>query len=243
MKSVRLPGSLACLLWASACAGRAPLVPAATRVEWAEAVPAGYEPLGSVRADCARRAHDGALSGTPASSLLCSRAELERALIERARKRGGTVLAAERCRQHGKKLACAAVVARPGEAGGPARGRGDPMVVDEDALALSASVAGRILIDLEPVGPRLERRARGAAEVSEFRLLPLGHRELGLLRAHCQAGDCDEAQAHAGLRAAAGGLGATALVGVRCFALAGEESCVATLAATERDPETDPRAR
>ena len=79
--------------------------------------------------------------------------------------------------------------------------------------------------------------------MAEFALLPAGHVELGVLRAHCAMGECDAEQAHAGLRMAAGGLGAAALVGVRCFALDGEESCVATLAATESDPETDPSAR
>jgi len=86
------------------------------------------------------------------------------------------------------------------------------------------------------------RRPREGAEVQEFALLPVGHVELGLMRARCAPERCDADQARAGLRAAAGGLGVPSLVGVRCATLDAELSCVATLAATERDPETDPRA-
>jgi hypothetical protein len=70
----------------------------------------------------------------------------------------------------------------------------------------------------------------------------VGRLELGTLRARCKVDDCDADQAREGLRVAAGGLGASDLVGVRCFALDGDVQCVATLAATERDPEADPLA-
>jgi hypothetical protein len=104
-------------------------------------------------------------------------------------------------------------------------------------------VASRIAIDLEPAVAGFRRSRRPGAEVAEFPLLPVGHVELGLMRARCDEGACDAEQARAGLRAAAGGLGVSDLVGVRCAALDGELSCLATLAASESDPETEPRAR
>jgi hypothetical protein len=63
------------------------------------------------------------------------------------------------------------------------------------------------------------------------------------MRAHCAPSDCDVDQARAGLRLAAGALGASELVGVRCISFDGERTCIATLGVTERDANTDPRAR
>jgi hypothetical protein len=240
MESMRWLGAVAGVLASSACGGSVPLRTTPPMVEWSEAVPAGYEALGTVRADCGHRPTGGALHGAPTINLVCGRAVLERELSEQAQSRGGTVLAAERC--HGRssgKLACAAVAARPAASAAPAR-RSDGSAADE---ALPATVARRILIDVEPNGPRNQRRSRGGSEVGEFPLLPVGHVERGVMRAHCQQGECDTEQARAGLRAAAGSLGVSDLIAVRCFAFEGEQTCVATLAESERDPETDPRAR
>jgi hypothetical protein len=185
----------------------------------------------------------GAFHDAPAMSLICDRALLERALMEKAARRGGTLLALTRCGASASgALACSAVVARP-EHGGPPPSATNARSADSDSDALSAVVASQIAIDLEPVVPRFARRARSGAEVQERASLPVGDVELGVLRARCDLDACSAEQARAGLRAAAGALGVPDLVGVRCTPFDGERTCVAALAATERDPATDPAAR
>jgi len=63
------------------------------------------------------------------------------------------------------------------------------------------------------------------------------------LRARCDEAECESADLRIALRVAAGGLGVSDLVDVSCATLDGERECLATLAASELDPETDPRAR
>lgn len=225
----------------AACAG-APSVVAPRPVARSEVVPAGYVSLGRVTAECRQEQTWESFRGVPATHLFCERAALERALEEQAVRRGGTVLAALSCQQgaSGNRW-CTATLARPGSGVVlPAPVAPPPAPTDSDAL--SPDVARRIAIDLAPAVGAFARGARPGAEVQEFASLPVGHVELGLMRARCATDGCDAEQARAGLRAAAGGLGVSSLVGVRCAALEAELTCVATLAATERDPETDPRA-
>ncbi len=233
MKRVVLP----LVLSLSGCAGSAPPSGASSAVERSEELPVGYEALGGVSAKCRKRPAFGELRGTAATSLACSRAELERALRERAAAKGGTLVAAQRCRQSAETLTCVGEAARP-MAGARTQTHGA-----DELVSLPVSVAERISIDLEPSVPRFSRRPRPSADVTEYRLLPVGHVELGTLRASCAADECSADQAREGLRVAAGGLGASALVGASCFVLDGERACAGILAAFELDPETDPRAR
>lgn len=238
---MRHASALAGLLLALGCAGaRAPRPPGSV-VQFSEALPVGYESLGTVHADCRVLARDRVVMGAPVTSLACRQSELERALVEQANARGGTVLARERCYRASAHLACSALVAGPLE--GAVKPAKSAFFGANDDEGLPATVARHVLIDVEPRGARFERRARAAGAVTEFVGLPVGHVELGVMRAHCDESACDDAQARAGLRLAAGGLGVSDLVGVRCFALEGERACVATLAESERDPETDPSAR
>lgn len=228
-------------LGASACAGPA-RAPTAGAIEWSEAVPAGYDSLGVASAECGSRPASGReFSGVPVTSFACGRAELERALLEQARARGGTVVARERCRETATRRSCTAVIARPAAGGTPGVSSGAELA--RESPELPVAVASRILVDLEPTDGPIRRRVRQPDDVAEFASLPVGHVRLGWMRAHCAAGDCDAEQARVGLRTAAGGLGVSALVGVRCFVLQGEQSCVALLAVSERDPEADASAR
>jgi hypothetical protein len=173
----------------------------------------------------------------PATSFACSRELLERVLESQARAKGATVLARLRCARAGDSgIRCSATLARPQE---PVITVGGPGPEPSDVGVVSSAVA----IDLEPSVKSFARRSRTADDVTEFASLPVGNVELGTLRARCAAGDCDPEQVRGGLRAAAGGLGASGLVGVRCFVLERINACVATLVATERDPETDLAAR
>jgi hypothetical protein len=196
-----------------------------------------------VRAACRPTEHWQKLSDVPARSLFCGPDVLDRALAEQARERGATLLAARRCGEYESgTLFCTAVAARACAEHGSAPAA-PTSVVATDSDELSAELGARVAIDLDPSVPAFARRARTGADVHESALLPVGQIELGVMRARCSVKTCDADQTRAALRAAAGGLGVSELVGTRCFAYAKEMSCVATLAATERDPETDPDAR
>jgi hypothetical protein len=232
-------------LWIGAvalgCAGNPPPRAPHAAVERSEKLPADYAALGTAHAECRRRPRASAFTGVPATSFACNRAELERALMEQANALGGSALAGEHCRPLGKSgLECSAEIGRPDRAQPSAVAAGEAYGVDDD---LSATVAARIRVDVEPLVARFDRSPRRPADVSEFVSLPVGHIELGVMRARCSSSDCDADETHAGLRLAAGGLGVSDLVGVRCFELGGERTCIATLGQTELDPETDARAR
>ncbi len=235
MRDVRALGGLLVVLGcASAPSPRAP----GSAVEFGEVLPSGFESLGRVHAECRVVPRDRKLEGVPVTSLACRRSELERALVEQANARGGSLLADARCRKSGARLACTALVARPANGALTTSRASAP---EDDGLP--ATVASHVFIDLEAHTARFERGARSASAVTEFAALPVGHVELGVMRARCDERACDDGQARAGLRLAAGGLGVSDLAGVRCFALDGERSCVGTLGVSERDPDTDASAR
>jgi len=207
-----------------------------------ETVPAGYVAVGFTEARCKPSQKWKSLSGVPATSLFCDRAALKRGLEEQARSRGGTVLAGEHCAaEDDGSLACYATAARP-KSGAVLREPASRGELGSDSDALSFKAADSVRIDLSPLVSEYARSPRPGAEVAEYALLPVGQVTLGVIRARCEPEKCDPEQAQAALRAAAGGLGVPSLVGVRCFELDAERTCVATLATTERDPETDPRA-
>jgi hypothetical protein len=222
------------------CGGTTPARVAAP-IERSEVVPLGYTSLGVARAECRPEREWGPLRGARATSLYCGRAELDRALDEQASRRGGTLLAHRRCQATTSGVTCSATIARPEHPAPPAPAIETPFGLDSDAL--SPEAARQIAIDLEPSVARFARASRDGERVQELAFLPVGQVELGTMRARCSVKACDAEQTRAGLRAAAGGLGVPGLVGVRCVALDGEHSCVATLAASERDPEMDAAAR
>jgi len=233
-------GALWAALAALGCTSVAPRPPHAP-LERSETLPAGYDSLGVVSAACRVQPRKRSFRGEPATSFACGPSELARALVEQANARGGTLLARESCEREGEDgLVCSAEVARR-EASTP--GSSEPSLDFGDADdELLVTVASRIRIDFDSGGV-IDRRARPARDVAEFVGLPVGHVEVGVMRAHCSPSDCGADEAHAGLRLAAGALGASELVGVRCVSFDGERACIATLGMSERDPATDPLAR
>jgi len=198
--------------------------------------------MGSAEARCKPQQKWESVEGVPATSLFCDHAALERALEEQARSKGGNVLAREWCDEDSDgNLSCRATVTRaPAGAMVPAPSPRRALGKDSDSLTFEAAKAVRI--DLSPFVAAYARSPRRGAEVLEYPMLPVGQVQLGVMRARCEPKACDAEQAQAALRAAAGGLGVPSLVGVRCFELDDERTCVATLASSERDPDTDPRA-
>jgi len=202
-------------------------------------MPDGYERVASVVASCRALDGFGELDGEPLASFDCNRARLERVLAERASEESADVLVATRCGRDGSVLRCKAVAARaesprqvlaapdPGPVPGPA------VVERWDEPRASASLV--IRVDFEPSVRHFERAKRRAAEVAEAAALPVSHRELGTLTTRCDADECELRELRHALRVAAGGLGASDLVGVRCFGRGDARECVADLAATPLD--------
>jgi hypothetical protein len=96
-----------------------------------------------------------------------------------------------------------------------------------------ASASLVIVVDFEPSVEAFTRASRPASDVAEDRALPVSHLELGTLTTRCDEDDCELRELHQALRIAAGGLGASDLVGIRCATRRGERQCLATLAAPE----------
>ncbi|HVR20864.1 MAG TPA: hypothetical protein VMS65_14235 [Polyangiaceae bacterium] len=222
------------------CGSAALRVPAED-VRPAETLPAGYETIGRVVASC--RGLDGfrATDDVLLASFDCDRARLERVLAERVAELGGDVVVGTDCGRDGSVLRCTGAAARPDDERGKATvSKSDPGPVP-GARAVErwdeprASVALVIRVDFEPTVEHFERARRRATDVAEVAALPVTHRELGLLTTRCDAEECELRELRQGLRIAAGGLGASDLVGVRCFGRDGERECVATLAASEVD--------
>lgn len=203
------------------------------RVDW---LPAGYEEMGRVTASCSPISGFQSTQGELLASFDCNRQRLERMLAEDASQTGADVLVGTGCGHDGRALRCIAYTAR---AEGPARFPREseegpvpgPMAVERwDEPRARASLV--IRVDFDPSVERFSRRKRRAAEVAEVAALPISHRELGTLTTRCDADECQQRELRQALRIAAGGLGASDLVAVRCFGRGGERECVADVAAT-----------
>jgi hypothetical protein len=203
------------------------------RVDW---LPAGYEEMGRVTASCSPLSGLEPYSGELLASFDCNRQRLERMLAEDASASGADVLVGTGCGHDGRSLRCIAYTAR---AEGPAR---LPREADEGPVPGPAAIerwdeprarASLVIrVDFDPSVEGFSRRRRRAAEVAEVAVLPISHRELGTLTTRCDADECQPRELRQALRIAAGGLGASDLVAVRCFGRGGERECVADLAAT-----------
>ncbi len=226
---------------AASCAASFPKVPP-ERITSASVMPPGYEAVGNVVVSCSPLEGFQATEGEPLASFDCNRGRLERVLAERASEASAEMLVGARCGRDGSVLRCSAVGARPESPSartkpepaadpGPVPG---PAAIErwDEPRAASAFV---IRVDFEPSVARFERKKRRASDVAEVTALPLSHRELGILTTRCSADECELRELRQALRIAAGGLGASDLVGVRCIGRGDERECVANVAATQID--------
>ncbi|HEX6277496.1 MAG TPA: hypothetical protein VFZ53_30845, partial [Polyangiaceae bacterium] len=92
-----------------------------------------------------------------------------------------------------------------------------------------------IEIDFELAGTYARRAPRRPSDVHEPAALPVSHREIGTLTARCEADACSPFELRQALRIAAGSLGVSDLVAVRCFERHALRECVAGAAQTELD--------
>jgi hypothetical protein len=235
---------------------QAPPLVAAWQVRDEPDMPLGYQDLGEVSAGCTFSEGRRSIEHEWLSDVDCSEARVVRALREAASAKGGELLVARSCNSRRDKqragvrdwaVRCRATVARPETALAQQRSRASqPGISPEQAETVdepSASEAWRIRVDFTPArestGPRAPRRAD---LVRELAVLPPSHLLLGDVVTRCRTG-CALENVRAGVRIAAGRMGATDVVDVRCIAKGAGYLCSGSAAAYEVDPERDPRAR
>jgi hypothetical protein len=189
-------------------------------VRMAPTLPAGYEAIGRIDARC--RADDGVV-GIDDESLAdvdCSEALLGAAIREKAAEVGGEVLVGLTCRQSVDRRSdglestlyvCFANVAMPRDTtstcrGTPAEGAG-PVWRAEEAFDVAVSV--------RPVDSSARpRRAAPTERVAELAFLPIGRVVMGDIVA--RGPEADRAAVRHAVRAAAGRVGASDVVGIAC---------------------------
>ena len=212
------------------------------------------ESLGSVHASCTLESGFRRLDGQALSDVDCSTERLVFALRESAADAGAEALVGLHCSSHRvsasspetHQVSCSAGVARFSAGDAASRrplavprsvppGRPAPSAREVRRMGEpDAALAFRISLHFEPSVPKFERRPRATDEVNELSTMPLADRSLGDLRACCEAG-CEERALRRSVLTAAGRLGATDVVSVRCFGVGAGNSCVGTLAAPERE--------
>jgi len=232
------------LLLSALAACGAPVAPRApdAPIARAEVMPDGYVALGTTRVGCGGMPAWGRLGHEPLTRFECSFETLSQALAEQGRARGATLVAGRRCQgKPGGALSCTATFGRAADerAAEPA----GPLLSTPPEGSLRFETAASIRVDLEPTVATFSRRARLPDEVGEHRDLPVSHVALGSIKARCAFDACRSRDLRTSLRVAAGAFGVSDLAGVSCRETSHGSSCVATLAAPERDPERDALAR
>lgn len=225
-----------------------PRVIDSARVQVGDRPPAGQRPLGRLAAECTPVRAEERLDGVRLSDLSCSRDFLMAALKERAAGVGGAFLIEPRCGARGKSetaaLSCSAEVWGPAGGAALAPPAEAPRALNVDPLAPAVpgapplgrvAEAWRVRVDFWPA-PGLETGAAvRPAEIAEYAYHRVGHVRLGDLRARCEA-DCSLESLRIALRAAAGSVGATSLVGVRCIQQEQAPSCIASASRLASEP-------
>ena len=204
--------------------------------------PPGYETLGIVRARC--RADDGVveLDHEPLADVDCSNAFLQLALREKAASVGGEVLVGLLCvekpESHDDVLGstlhtCSAKVV--------ARASGSPNVasIGDELAALPPydrpGAAFDVKVSLVPDGPAAPpRKAVPSDSVAELAVVPPGRVVMGDIVARCKD-DCGRSIVRHAVRAAAGRVGATEVVGIACVRREEGWLCTGRAARPERD--------
>jgi hypothetical protein len=210
-----------------------------------------FERLGGADASCVLPLSPRRLEGVSLLDLDCSPTRLTWLLREQAAAEGGDALTRPTCRSErisgGRvRIRCSAGVLKSGES--PRRERDERALPGVPAELVArvdepnAEVAKRILIDYSPLRVEAPRRPLRGDLVHEQSVLPVTHVALGDVIVRC-AGDCPTDSLRSAVRIAAGRVGATDVVRIRCAEQPGGALCLGTAAAFERAPELDPRVK
>lgn len=192
----------------------------------ASALPRGAERLGRLFVRC--RPVDAAESFSERTLLDvdCSEVRLRRLLREAASEHGGDVLAELSC-QRGGALSCRATLARRGSRAAVA-----PSSPAAAAADVQGELAARVLVSYELRSAERPRAAVAEGNVRELSNLGPAQMLVGNLEIRCEA--CGELSARDALRIAAGRLGASDVVGVRCVSQGDGQRCLGEAAVWER---------
>jgi hypothetical protein len=147
-------------------------------------------------------------------------------LRDAAAEHGGDLLFAVRCRS-GTSSSCSAVLGRTARAPDQARA----VVLRPDVLGVRGAA---VSVDFAPLGAVAPRGPRNAESVNELPTLPPSHRVVGSFSTECVA--CSELETRDALRVAAGRLGASDVVGVRCVPWGPGFQCAGSAAVTLVEP-------
>lgn len=242
-----------CALVLGACAGepvrfsgdRSTPVVDAEKVAIATVAPAGFVHLGELSSDCTLTQGRREIDDESLSDVDCSASRLRWALRERAAEVGAVLVVDRGCYSDGPggpdarvRITCTGTAWRAEHAlpaSGPAP---DPDVARRIDFGYSLD-AWRVRLKFLPDrGARPEHALRGDL-VEDVARMPPGRVVLGTISARCE--ECSLDTLRAGVRVAAGRLGASDVVGVRCVSLASGAGCRGVAAGFAVAPELDPR--
>ncbi len=244
--SVYLAGALAALSGLSlvGCAAshssaafsgnRAPSVAPPVGIREAPVVPLDHRVIGEVRSECTLTEGRDNIDNEWLSDVDCTDFRLTEALANAASWSGGDLLVARSChagRRTGRRVVvgCSAKVARPidPESKAPVlHAVSDPTLASRRLDDPSGVQAWRMRADFSPSGIPAARAPRRADSVYEVAALPVAAEKLGTVSVECSRGPCSVDAVRAGVRVAAGRLGASHVANVRCVEREDEPTCV-----------------
>ncbi len=210
-------------------------------------LPYEHEVLGEATTHCDLIEGTRTLQKEWLSDVDCSVTRLTRALKERASWVGADKLVGKVCHSRPPtaddgprttRIWCRATLARASD---DASWRGDRDVLADETPWHSASEGWRVRVRFTPSKKVAWRPARRPDLVNEVAVMPLSHIRIGDVVTHCDRG-CSEAAVRAGVREAAGRMGAHSVVEVHCTARGEGFECTGIAASYQIDPELDPSA-
>jgi hypothetical protein len=157
----------------------------------------------------------------------CSEARLRRLLREAAAEQGGDVLAESSCQQSSSAVSCRAVLARQSAPLSPR-----PALPAARAADVRGELGAWVFVNYEAARVRHVAPPVLAEEnVGDVAVRSPAHVTVGTLETRCD--ECSELSARDALRIAAGRLGASDVVGVRCVSEGSEQRCLGEAAVWE----------
>lgn len=208
-------------------------VAAPARVQEVPVVPLDHRLIGEVRSQCTLTEGRDRIEDEWLSDVDCTDFRLTEALRNAASWSGGDLLVARSChsgRRSGRRvvIGCSAKVARPIslEANAPVKNTLDDVTLASRRLDDPSGVqAWRMRASFTPLGIPAARAPRRADAVAEVARMPVAAERLGSVSVSCQSGPCSLEAVRAGVRVAAGRLGASHVVDVHCAPREDEPSC------------------
>lgn len=219
----------------------------AERVVLVSSPASGFERLGTLSSDCTLTEGRRTIDDERLSDVDCTASRLRWALRERAAEIGAVLVVDTGCASDGPangvddsvRITCTGTAWRAAEPV-PARGPAPDADVARRFDFGYFLDAWKVRLRFEPdAGARPEHALRGDL-VDDVPRMPPGRVALGTVSARCRDA-CSLDTLRAGVRIAAGRLGASDVVGVRCFTNASESACRGVAAGFAVPPDLDPR--